>query len=372
MRRDCDGDLPVKRRGRILAGLAAVVLLAMFGAVSATAQVQAPASAPLGIAAKRPVFGGACKVCPWGAVGEIVKAAMQPYGYDVQICYHCWQADAPRIVAEARRPPPWRTGMAPGIIVDSDIPPPPDGPVDFGATSVNALLSAYRGTGGYAADGPFRNLRLIANIQAPNYMIIAATRESGITNLAQLRNRQAPLRVLADNRYASPVLAHYGLTREAIEASGGKVASSTQPAERRDFDLVIAGGSLANAPEFNVWYEVSQTHDLVYLRAPEDLLSELAEGDGVERGVIPNGLLRGLHEPIPTVVRTGHAVYARDDTPDEFAYAVARALDEQQQLFQWSHINLSYNVRTVWKADEVPLHPGAERYYRERGYVDPA
>lgn len=41
-------------------------------------------SAPTtGIKVKRPVFGGACKLCPWGALGEIVKQAMQPYGYDV-------------------------------------------------------------------------------------------------------------------------------------------------------------------------------------------------------------------------------------------------------------------------------------------------
>jgi hypothetical protein len=40
-----------------------------------------------GIAAKRPVFGGACQACPWGAMAEVVKEAMKPYGYDVQICY---------------------------------------------------------------------------------------------------------------------------------------------------------------------------------------------------------------------------------------------------------------------------------------------
>jgi uncharacterized protein len=39
-----------------------------------------------GIKNKRPVFAGACKVCPWGAVGEIVKGALKNYGYDVLIC----------------------------------------------------------------------------------------------------------------------------------------------------------------------------------------------------------------------------------------------------------------------------------------------
>jgi TRAP-type uncharacterized transport system substrate-binding protein len=48
---------------------------------------------------------------------------------------------------------------------------------------------------------------------------------------------------------------------------------------------------------------------------------------------------------------------------------VAQALDEQQQLLQWSHLNFSYNIHNVWKAFEVPLHPGAARYYKEHGYM---
>jgi len=59
-----------------------------------------------GIKEKKPVFGGVCRLCPWGAMAEVVQAAMKPYGYDVQICYNCNAADAPRIVSEARVPPP--------------------------------------------------------------------------------------------------------------------------------------------------------------------------------------------------------------------------------------------------------------------------
>jgi hypothetical protein len=49
---------------------------------------------------KNPVFGGACRLCPWGAMAEVVQAAMKPYLYDVQICFSCNAADAPRIVSE--------------------------------------------------------------------------------------------------------------------------------------------------------------------------------------------------------------------------------------------------------------------------------
>src|SRR5580693_7698806 len=110
--------------------------------------------AGIGIAAHRPVFGGACKSCPWGVVADVVKAALKPYGYDVQVCYHCFMADAPRIVGDARLPPAWNPHMGNGVIPDSFIPEPPNGHVEFGAVSDQFLIAAYDGTGAYAKDGP--------------------------------------------------------------------------------------------------------------------------------------------------------------------------------------------------------------------------
>jgi hypothetical protein len=339
------------------------------GAVVGTPPIDPAPTGLFGIAAMRPVFAGACKVCPWGAVGLVVKQAMAPYGWDVQLCYHCARSDGPRIVAGAKKPPPWKTGLLPGIIIDSDIPPPPDAPADFGATSVQNLWWAYSGTHQYAGEGPRNNLRLIATIQAPNWLIVASRHGAGVTDLAQIKDRTQPTRILVDESTANAVLDWYGIKKVDIEAKGGWIKSGTDPANRGAFDVVIFGGSLGNAPEFNIWYELSQRFDLDYLRLPEPLLTKLVADQDMQRATIPDGLLRGIHQTIPTVGRTGHAVYTRDDVPDAFAYAVAKALDEQQQLFQWSHISLSYNVHTVTQAFGVPLHPGAARYYRERGYL---
>src|SRR5882724_8235255 len=202
----------------ILPLLAAVAFIS--GPEIRAAEPQSTAQVPIattatGISLKRPVFGGACKVCPWGAVAEIVKAAMVPYGYDVLICYHCFRADAPRIVAGAKMPPPSRTGMAPGIIADSDIPSPPDGKVDFGATSVQNLWWAYEGTHQYSGEGPRHNLRLIATIQSPNFLLVAVKSDLGIADLGEIKQKRWPVRLLTDGNDVAPaVLAYYGLSKE--------------------------------------------------------------------------------------------------------------------------------------------------------------
>ena len=254
-------------------------LLAGFGATMGLAQ-------EYGIAAKRPVIAGACKTCPWGALAEIVKAAMAPYGYDVQICYNCATSEGPREVAGALKPGDIERAYAGFPMIPRDqMPAPPNAPVDFGATSVQNLWFAYSGTHAYARDkeGPRKNLRLLAAIQAPNYLIVAVRSKLGITDLGQVKQKKWPVRLLTDaNEVSSAVMSYYGLTREAIEAGGGKILRGIVPSDRTDFDVIIHGGSLGNAPEFNVWYEVSQKFDLEYLALPKDLLVKIAKENEME------------------------------------------------------------------------------------------
>src|SRR5262249_60316195 len=70
----------------------------------------------------------------------------------------------------------------------------PDAPVDFGITQAEYVRRAYEGSGGYKKDGPFANLRLIARIESPAYLMIAAVKSSGITDLRQIREKKLPAR----------------------------------------------------------------------------------------------------------------------------------------------------------------------------------
>jgi TRAP transporter TAXI family solute receptor len=332
---------------------------------------QRAAAKETGYAAKKPVFGGACKTCPWGAIAEIVKAAMQPYGYDVQVCYNCAGVDEVRLVAGAKMPPPLSavSGLAASLI-----PPPPNGPVDFGAMGSQFLQSAYLGINDFANDpeGPRKNLRMIANIQEPHYYIVAVKANSGITDLRQIAQKRLPVKMVAwavGPRQITPaVLAYYNLSKENIESFGGTLASYSRDA---DVDVLIGFGSLVNAPEYNLWYQATQKYDLKYLELAKDLRAKLAKQFYLEDRNIPLGLFRGVDHPVPTVIQNGTVIYGRTDMPDDFTYTLAKALDEHQDLFQWANgaMNFSYNSHTVWKAFDIPLHPGAARYYKERGYL---
>jgi len=83
----------------------------------------------------------------------------------------------------------------------------------------------------------------------------------------------------------------------------------------------------------------------------------------------PDGLLHGVERQIPTLVRNGTVVYTRADVPDSFAYDVAKSMDQHQDTLEWTNQNFFYDIHHVAKACDVPLHPGAAKYYREMGYM---
>jgi uncharacterized protein len=353
------------RRFNVVCWLCQFCLICSAAAVLlfAAAELNLAIAQETGILIKKPVFGGACPSCPWGAMAEIVKAAMQPYGYEVQICYTCSGMDATRIVAGAKK------GPAPPSNSNT-LPPPPNGPVDFGATAVHFLWSAYEGSHEYAADRPMKNLRLLAKIQDPMYLIVAVKTKTGIYSLREIREKKLPVRVIGnlESRYSDAVLNYFGISAKELESWGGRLLRPNQDGPK-DFDVVIHEGSRGSPPEFNIWNEISETNDLKYLQLPEELLARIAKEFELERKYIPIGLLRGIDRRIATVARSGTVVYCRDNTPDDFAYAIAKALDEHQDLLQWSNNTFSYNPYEVWKAFGVPLHPGAESYYRQRNYI---
>ena len=222
-------------------------------------------NAQTSIAEKKTVFGGACKLCPWGVLAEVVQKAMKPYGYDVQICYNCNAADAPRIVSEARMPPPYKPDPeVPEILAPRNV--PGLGAVDFGAVAIRFLRDAYRGTGIYEQDGPRTNLRLIANIQNPNYLLVAVKAETGITDLSQIRQKRWPVRVLAAGVRSDPsrILSYFGLSRQDIEAAGGHVRNI--PEDEENFDIAIGNGSgLTTAPEWRIWTEITEKFNLKFI-----------------------------------------------------------------------------------------------------------
>ncbi len=313
---------------------------------------------------KRPVMAAACESgCPWGELGDYVKKAMEPYGYSVILCRNCNRAYGPPLVSANGYPP-----SLDEINLDDGTNVRINARVDFGVTSSAMLSSAYKGTQGKA---PLSNLRLIAKIEDPFYFLVASKKESGIKDFAQIKQQHTPVRIMGADNNMMTILKYYGITADDIRAWGGNTGVTREDALKGDFDI-IAGflASPALNPESSVWTTITQKFDLYFIELPEELLKLIAQQNvDAEFVEVQHSLLRGVNRRIKTLGRSGESVFARDDTPEQAAYDLAKAIDENHAALKWFIRIYTYDPDTAWKNFGVPLHPGAEKYYKEVGYL---
>jgi hypothetical protein len=297
-------------------------------------------------------------------LGDFIKESIKPYGYSVILCRNCNRSYGPRLVSEHDYPPPLdEINLKDGVNVRVDA------RVDFGVTSSAMLSSAYSGT--LAGKGPYRNLRLIAKIEDPFYYLIAVKKESGIKDFARIKQEHLPVRIMGTDGNMITILRYYGITVDTIKSWGGKIGVTTEEALKGEFDIVA--GFLASPsmnPESSSWTTLSQKFDLYFLELPEELLELIAQQNvDAEFVEVHQNLLRGVNRRIKTLGRSGETVFARDDTPEQAVYDIAKAIDENHGALKWFIRVYTYDPKTVWQNFGVPLHPGAVKYYREVGYM---
>lgn len=211
--------------------------------------------------------------------------------------------------------------------------------------------------------------------------IVAVAREdylrrTGRRTLAEiLRARPAPRIAMKPPGSTVPVVAdmileHYGLSREAIVAAGGsvlQVAVNQIPEMLADgrVDLYFES-AIKGHPALT---EAATTAGIRFLDFDEDLLAGLARR-GLTPGLMPVWF-KGRAEPLPSV-DCGTVLIARDDFPDDLAYLVTSTLCERRDTMieahkAWADFRPDSAARR--EATGIPLHPGAERYFRERQWL---
>jgi TRAP-type uncharacterized transport system substrate-binding protein len=179
------------------------------------------------------------------------------------------------------------------------------------------------------------------------------------------------------------IWAHYGLSQPMIESWGGSFLPSSVwgpagPGGPRtaapwirtgEVDVIMDNLYAAYTPEAAAFHEAAVLLNLRFLPLPDDLIQHLAREHDCEPGVMPYRLVRGVNARTPSVYRPYQLIFGRDDMPEDFAYLLVKSLDENRHLFRETHIPYSYDPYTVARDSGIPLHPAAERYYREKGYL---
>ncbi|PKH39715.1 C4-dicarboxylate ABC transporter [Pseudomonas sp. 43NM1] len=228
----------------------------------------------------------------------------------------------------------------------------------------DSVADAKNGVADAGFNAPLTKLRAIAGAY-PNYIQIVASKESGIKTLADLKGKTisvgAPKSGTELN--ARAIFKAAGLIYEDM----GKVqylpfAESVELIKNRQLDATLQSSGLGMA----AIRDLSSVMPLNYVSVPTDVVEKIGN-PAYQSAMIPANTYDGQPDAVPTVAITNILV-TRADVPDEVAYQMTKLLFENLTRLGNSH-SAAKDIKLENAAKNLPiaLHPGAERYYKEKG-----
>ena len=166
------------------------------------------------------------------------------------------------------------------------------------------------------------------------------------------------------------LLAHYGVTFDDIEKWGGVVSrtGSTGAADaynNRQLDMV---NIFINHPNAKL-AEMMQARPSKLVTLPEDARAALQKKWGFEPHTIPANTYPNQAQPVQTLALP-LVVFATAKVDEQMIYNMTKSVAENRDRMVKGQAAFA-----EWKPEDMPkglgvaMHPGAARYYKERGWV---
>ncbi len=249
------------------------------------------------------------------------------------------------------------------------------GELEMAFVNPSAMLTqAYRGTGLFSEPLP---VRAVASYPSWDRFVCVMHPRTGLTSLAQVKERRYPLRlsIREDATHSTRVLIDqllplYGFSLADLESWGGSLQLNGLPRDERRLTALREGTIDAVLDEgIRTWLAQALETGMRPLTLEEPVVGQL-EALGWRRAVIPAGRFPHLEADHLCIDYSGWPLYTRANLPDEDVYKVCAALHARQAEIPWdeSYTGMDQLGRDTEATPlDVPLHPGAARWYREQG-----
>jgi TRAP transporter TAXI family solute receptor len=243
------------------------------------------------------------------------------------------------------------------------------GELDFGVVQSDVQAAGLNGTGAFSEDGAYPDLRALFSVH-PEPMHVMARADSGITDVASMKGKKVNIanpgsgtRVLAETlmKYSDLTAGDFALAAE--------LKSSEQAAALCDgkIDATIWAAGLPNGSS----QEATSSCDVkIVPLSGANIDNLLAENSAYAAATIPGGMYPGNPDDIPSWGPKATFVTSAN-TSDEVVYEVVKAVFDNFDAFKKLHPAFGRLVEAEMIKDGLTadLHPGAVKYYKERGWM---
>lgn len=240
------------------------------------------------------------------------------------------------------------------------------GDIESAFVAADILDAAYNGRAQF--DGqPVENIRALGSLYPETVQLVTRT-DSKIAQFADLKGKSVSSGSPGSGQWQllGDLLKASGLTRDDIKEDH---SSFSQSVEKLKDGNLVASLITAGTPTSSVT-ELANGHSVTIVPlAGENVDALLKKQPYYAKFTLPANTYKGQAEPVDTIaVRAIWATHA--DLPDDIAYAVVKALYENTETLGKVHPKgKEIDLKSALESISVPLHPGAEKFYREKGLI---
>ena len=324
----------------------AFVMVLLLAVATSGAAAQAPAQ-PVTLAFATLDTGSAWYV--YGAtIAELLRRAL-PAGSNIDVKPRAGGVGNPRLVAKNETP--------------------------LGLSFTVTNRWAYEGREAYTEK--LENLRALVGGLDTYYLVAVTTKKLGISSVREIRDKKLPVKI-----YTQPIgslgefagrqlLRAAGMTYADVKGWGGST-------NHVGYNIIIDAFKDGRAdvlfsvvtPKHPSVSEIVNDVDVKFLGLDADATKALLPL-GYTAATMPAGTFKGQNEPVKTV-GFPTVVITNKELPEPVAYTITKVVIDNKDALVRGHAGLAeFDPKTAWQPDKVgiPLHPGAEKAYREKGWL---
>ncbi len=230
----------------------------------------------------------------------------------------------------------------------------------------DSLVDAWKGNEEAGFKQPLRKIRGIAALY-PNYIHIVARADSGIRTLADLKGKKisvgTPKSGIELN--ARAVLHAAGIDyKEFSKVEYLPFGESVELMKNRQIDVTLQSAVLGVSSV----RDLARSLPIVVVPIPAAVVKKIGNA-AYSDAVIPANTYNGQAGDVPTAAVQNFLV-THDDVSSDVVYSVTEALWTNLDQLEAAHSAAkAIDIHKALQGMPVPLHPGAEKYYKEAGII---
>ncbi|OAN18988.1 C4-dicarboxylate ABC transporter substrate-binding protein [Photobacterium jeanii] len=243
------------------------------------------------------------------------------------------------------------------------------GELDFGIVQSDWQYHGYNGTSKFADQGPYKKLRAVFSLHTEPFNIIARA-DSGINGVEDLKGKRVNI-----GNPGSGDRATMGVVMDALGWTNKdfKLAAELKGSERSQAlcdNKIDAFIYMVGHPNGSI-KEATTSCDAKLVSAQGAAIDKIvADNPYYAKSTVPGGMYKGTDNDVNSF-GVAATLVSSTDVSDDVVYAVVKSVFENFDTFKRLHpafANLKPE-QMVKDGLSIPLHPGAVRYYKEKGYL---